>query len=379
MLHGWNYLASGSYNDVYLNQEKTLVFKIQQSREDRADNPERSVRLWNLFNSHITPPAQRITIEDKSGWICPYIEGSFNVSDTEISDIVLDIFNRTGRILVDAVAKHNFIKTNPPNSQVVCIDFGLALALECQEDNASREKSITSLETWENIKTELSSFFKQSTLTQPLSTALIKALLFIKLNRPDMHNADFLRNNKTLIKKLATAYDIYQNEMNYLNANLLKQIDDCFLNKEVVRSQPSLEVNTIMATPEIILSPESQRLPLIKAYCEMELNNYLISREQSMTSLALIPLINNSFFRNQELTARKVNAVNNAIANLKKAKSIQALSQVIKTLDTPDLLSSSYTYGLEQAIKKCQSVLTERISDQEENPTTVCICYTQDT
>jgi hypothetical protein len=91
-----------------------------------TDLPERSVRLWNEINPDLEPEATLISTEMGDGWACPFIKG-VQASDHEMSVALIDIFNRTGRIVVDATAPENFIKT--PSGKVVCIDIGMALQI----------------------------------------------------------------------------------------------------------------------------------------------------------------------------------------------------------------------------------------------------------
>lgn len=207
----WNLLGKGSFNKAYLSDDGQEVLKIQKSNAliAEADTPERSVRLWNLINPNVQPPARLETDAALgAGWVCPYIEG-VQASDEDMVSALIDIFNRTGRIVVDAPAPDNFIKRS--DGLVVCIDVGLAVRLErCAEEQNSQflQTSQTSLTTWGIIKERFdTAFFKtwDTTYTQTINT--IKALLFIKDARPDIYDASFLKNDPNLISQLAKAYD----------------------------------------------------------------------------------------------------------------------------------------------------------------------------
>ena len=155
-------LGEGSYNIAIRSNDGQSVLKIQKfdldydeitgekdNEEERpqTDTPERSVRLWNTINEGLEPQAVRLELNNLEinttkpdgttallkgvGWVCPYVEG-VQASDKEIQGAVLDIFNRTGRIITDATGKKNFLRT--PDGTIVCIDIGMALEMEKREE-----------------------------------------------------------------------------------------------------------------------------------------------------------------------------------------------------------------------------------------------------
>ena len=213
ILMRWRRLGAGSYNTSYRSEDGTLVFKVSHDASP-TDLPERSVRLWNLLNAHIQPPAKisRQKINDKwvTGWICPYIEGR-QATDQETRDELLNIFNRTGRIITDATAPNNFLRAR--NGQIICIDIGHALEMEKRETAAlvglTRKPSLTSLEAWSEHYDHQSgrSWINNAQLAFPKAINAIKALLFIKNHRPDITNVSFLQKSSKTIQLLAQAYD----------------------------------------------------------------------------------------------------------------------------------------------------------------------------
>jgi hypothetical protein len=229
----WFPLAHGNYNSVYSNSEeddkKTLVFKVQhvehilESLRD-ADSPERSIRLWNLINPDLHPPAElHENPELGRGWVCPYVQG-VQASDDEILAALLQIFNRTGRIVIDAISDKNFLRT--PSGQIVCIDIGMAVELERREKKPSktlkrsreempphvltRQKSEMSLTLWNELELDFDEYFSCDYAKEnyPKTAQVIQALLFIKIKRPDISNVDFLDGNLELIANLENAYSI---------------------------------------------------------------------------------------------------------------------------------------------------------------------------
>lgn len=209
----WTRIGKGSYNIAYRNEDSTLVFKAAQD-DSPSDLPERSVRLWNLINPHLYPPAKvsRQKIDGKwvRGWTCPYVIG-VQASDKEMRSALLDIFNRTGRIVADAVAENNFLKT--PSGDIVCIDIGHALEMEQRETVAlvglQRKPSFTSLDTWVDLydTPKGSAWLNKNQKIFPKTIRTIKALLFIKQHRADITNVDFLKKSPKTIKLLAIAYN----------------------------------------------------------------------------------------------------------------------------------------------------------------------------
>lgn len=208
----WILLGHGSYNMAYRNEDSTLVFKAALN-DSPTDVPERSVRLWNLLNPHIKPLAeiskQKINGKWVKGWTCPFVRG-VQASDKQIREKLLDIFNRTGRIIMDAVASNNFLQT--PSGEIVCIDIGHALEMEHRQTAAlvglPRKPSFTSLETYvELYDPRESDWLKKNEKDFPKSIRTIKALSFIKIHRPDITNVNFLKVSPKTIKLLAEAYD----------------------------------------------------------------------------------------------------------------------------------------------------------------------------
>lgn len=208
----WVPLGHGSYNMAYRNEDSTLVFKVAMNHSPN-DLPERSVRLWNLLNPNIQPPAriakQKINGRLVKGWICPFVKG-VQANDKEIRGALLDIFNRTGRIIMDANARENFLRT--PSGDIVCIDIGHALEMEHRETveliGIPRKPSLTSLETYDEYDSPGGrAWLNKREKNFPKSIRTIKALSFIKLHRPDITNVNFLKRSPKTIKLLAKAYD----------------------------------------------------------------------------------------------------------------------------------------------------------------------------
>jgi hypothetical protein len=214
-------LGSGQYNDAYLSPGKDQVLKIQKNPA-HSDTPERSVRLWNSINPDLHPKAIEIQINsERTGWVCPFIKG-VQASDKEIASALLDIYNRTGRVIADAAGPNNFLKRDGDN-KVICIDVGMAVQMEIREEaNSSssplkRSNSIVSQDLIEGFwpvtdgveaedEESINSWLDGQRGEHPQTIDTIKALFFIKKNQgPDMMDVSCLQDNPQLVTQLANA------------------------------------------------------------------------------------------------------------------------------------------------------------------------------
>ena len=258
----WSELGRGEYNEVYQSKDKQHVLKIQRAdlskNEQRPDLPERSVRIWNEINPDL--PAEIAQTKRGKGWICPFIAGE-HPSDQEISDCVIEIFNKTGRILSDAPGQRNFVKT--PEGRVVCIDIGLALEMEQRQlvvfsGGHKRKKSVDSLEIWKNLTAGFFTFFQDALYSKPITTNTVRALLFIKANRPDIFDASFLKQSTALTEQLAKGYQIQ-----YLISALKKQGHDMHYIQYIL-SIRKLDANDIRTLADLDRStPLQVAVPLV--------------------------------------------------------------------------------------------------------------------
>ena len=206
----WTELSSGLFNQVYIDGKHQKVLKTQRANLDEKekvlDEPHRSKRIWDEINFEKWGKA---TLHS-SGWVCPYIPGE-RASDQEMSECVIEIFNHTGRIVVDAPAKSTNIKKTPEGKSV-CIDVGCAFQLEQRttvvyKGGLTRRRSQDSLDTWAWMGPQFKGFFQDRAYSYPITTNTIQALLFIKANYPNVVNANFLKYDSDLIYKLADAYN----------------------------------------------------------------------------------------------------------------------------------------------------------------------------
>ena len=259
-----------------------LFFKVAKSPEEgepdnpvrNMDNYARSIRIWNEINPNLSPPAsiQEITINGKKfiGWVCPYVEG-VQASDAEISQKLIDIYNKTGRIIVDATAKNNFLKT--PSGNIVCIDIGMAVKLESRDESKlhglKRQSSFASLEAWDKMVDAYSEWFstEPKNIQSPQTIQTIKALLFIKQHRPDLSNIQFLQHGGQELSILAQAFDL---EHPNPNAPL------------PTKEQISEGINT---AERLLIAQQDLDLEAIKEYCRVKLSAVL-TPDNSPTKLS---------------------------------------------------------------------------------------------
>ncbi|ASQ46200.1 hypothetical protein [Legionella clemsonensis] len=268
MSKNWDFLGEGSYNTVYVSLDKRLVLKIPRT-DAKTDTPERAIKLWNAINPHLSPSATLIDTEKGRGWICPFIEGT-PASDIEISNALIDIYNRTGRIVIDAIVKGNFIKASSFNNQVICVDIGWALQLEDRENtfflHSTRQKSDVSMET-----------FKKSFLFDPIKLAdlspdyphtiqILKALTQIKFVCPDIFNVSLLKTNRSLVKMLAANWLSPGDKIEELREKVKAVFPEyCFITNKPYKEQG--KVNSSKNVTDIIQRQRKFYLDNIKEYC----------------------------------------------------------------------------------------------------------------
>lgn len=187
----WNYLGSGSYNNVYRLHEGDLVYKIPRNEHfSETEDPSRAVRLWNLINSDLVPAAALLD----EGWIAPYISGTIPI-ETDICHSLIDIYNRTKRIVVDPGMSGNFIKQEG-SGKTICVDIGYALRMD-----VLMSKSQDSLDCWLKMRNVFD--VNMDNGGQDIAN-MAWALLFIAENYPEIENVDVLKNNPDLVLRLST-------------------------------------------------------------------------------------------------------------------------------------------------------------------------------
>ena len=338
----WTEFAEGRYNRVFHNEDYSLVLKIQKGNSI-ADAPERSVRLWNELNPHLSPPAQTMQSIHGLGWVCPYVHGRA-ASDKEMMLGVLDIFNRTGRIVVDATSTKNFIVTT--EGTLVCVDVAMALQLEQREKAylthpKAKRLSQDSIMTWDDKYLAYGPFFANHREDKPKTISLIKALLFIRFYRPDIYDASFLKDDPKLRGNLAIAYELHVRE-----------------NKKIFGPQQKITSSTRIAEAlDNLLIKRTINLESIKKSCIRELYRYINSRGSLNANQEFQPSWVTRLFRNPMLTMRKTNDALRLINALQQTESLKQLQSTLANISEKKVLFfSNFSSGYESSIAKCLEI-----------------------
>lgn len=359
---GWLKFKSGNYNKVYKSSDGKSVLKIQKTNfEDKQfmafDKPERSVRLWNLINPHIGI-ARVHNSEHGKGWVCPFVPG-VTASDLEISNELIAIFNRTGRIIVDASGFRNFLRT--PEGKIVCVDMGMALQMEPREPEfvkkKDRRKSITSQQAWRLLsKAFTQDFFKESHDYTPQTIDTIKALLFIKLYRPDIDTVDFLKQNTELLTLLATCYDKENPTVGLKELNRYVPTHAPTPHKPA----PSNWQQAIFDRLCYILNYQPDDLENIKNICKGILANYMSSRGYINYQFRFFPSTMTVLFRDQNITKQKALIVDKLFWEIKKASSVEEIEYHIQNARASNqpFETTCRTSGLSMTLSQCNFIIT---------------------
>lgn len=263
---------------------------------------------------------------------------------------LIDIFNRTGRIVVDIATSKNFITR--PNGQVVCVDIGLALLLEKREGIAlgNRRNSEISLAFWRDTESFYDGYFLKASLIKSYAVRICKALLFIKEHRPDIVNVDFLKNNPNIVKILATAYK--SQELMHLakeivdQSNENKKIPDISLNKKDILSE------AIETGKKTLLNEQDITIENLKESCIRELARYLQSRG-SIKDKEFSASLRTFFFRTT-LALVKAEYVKVMMNKINQAETTDVIKEIVRQAQQDKMLTKSYTTsGLSLSLSRC--------------------------
>ncbi len=358
----WKKLGSGTYNTAYQSQDGRSVLKIQHNKTYVTDSPERSVRIWNELNPTLPPPAYMTHTKHGNGWVCPFVSGD-QASDKDMSSALISIYNHSGRIVVDAMSAKNFIKA--PNGQVVCVDIGMALQMERREEvRFTRRKSIVSLEAWRDMNRSYDPYFQRNRTVYPETVDTIKALLFIKSNRPDIFDAGFLKNAPTLVTKLARAYD--KQGVHDALVDLDRATPGPIIIEPVRPPKPRITPEEVKDGRNILIKERPVTLNNIKESCVKELEKYIRSRGSINTQGDFEPSFITKIFRNKVLIATKIDAAKQLIALINDAGSIDDIQKNIDDLQiNPDSLKARFGSGLRSSLGKCLLIIE---TAKKENP-----------
>jgi len=281
---GWHYLGEGTFNCVYQGtiNGSPVVYKVAKTFTSNPsykstvvmDIPSRSVRLWDEINPDLLPTACLY----REGWIAPFVEGS-KPAALEVCDALIELYQRTGRIVVDAISSGNFKKNK--SGKIICVDIGFALRLEKESDE---EKSESSLNFWVNQQEMYRRYFKKYEKENEDDRTIIetiKALLVLQHFRPDTRVLSPIKRGD-LIKRLAAVYgdskQIKLPEALSEEINEILPINIAYFSKVYLLLKP-------------ILSKESYSIEIKAALCKAHLKNKLslsqVGLVQSLINLNL--------------------------------------------------------------------------------------------
>ena len=216
---GWFFLGAGSFNFAFraclLNREGSwrpldIVLKIPKAEfipfhlmnsdgqaVDELDRPGRAVRLWNEINPRL------VAKEYGRGWVAPYVGGR-DLSEEEVITTIIDLYKRTGRILVDALTPGNLKST--PDGRIVCVDVGYALKLYSINTD-DLDFSVASTESWDCMREQFTPYFAYLNNKYPAAVKTIKALLILRYFKSDFREVALLQQNSFLRLALSQLYD----------------------------------------------------------------------------------------------------------------------------------------------------------------------------
>lgn len=179
------WLGQGNYNAVftakYPGEDKpTRVAQLKKisihNLEDHsrvltlADDPAREKRLLmeihpDVFTDKNTRVITvRINGDVYAGLEMPFIPGQATAL-RKLPSLLLDIYLRTGRIVIDGIARGNFLtyKTAQGKEKTILIDvtFAVKLAAKCQAaEQEAMASSQTSIDVWDSMRSVYVEFFK---------------------------------------------------------------------------------------------------------------------------------------------------------------------------------------------------------------------------
>lgn len=246
--------------------------------------------------------------------------------DTTIARALLGIYNRTGRIIIDASIPGNLIVT--AENKVVCVDVGMALILEEKEDDClhryARRKSIVSNEAWELVHRDGidERILKDNKSELPKTLMTTRALLFIRTHRPDISNVDFLNNDPSLLEKLSKAY------------------------------------NSEIKDDAIQLLEDKQPVSLsgVKYACTQALQKYIDSRGSMDENRKFSASRLTKWFRNEVAVRRKVDCAEKLIGKINQARSIVEIESALNDTSHNPSFSKGWMSGFMRCIGLCRVI-----------------------
>ena len=243
----WKFIAKGGYNTAYLSDktytieghtslwvlkqpiknEQSTGFKVSES----LSHPDRAIRKWRLINPNY--PAWRVS----NGWIAPYIEHTNKKTkpacDKQIADKLIEIYQATGNVVVDACGLNNFLVAG---DEVVCIDVDLAL----QYDSDASENAFSCLVSQPHFNAYLDNCAKN--FGSQRTVDVIKTLLYL-----DREACDFQLN-----KEHVTA-DMINKLYDFCEKKACLTADTMDVLWQIIQHDPNHEISNSDITPELVM------------------------------------------------------------------------------------------------------------------------------
>ncbi|MCX7120887.1 MAG: hypothetical protein NTZ67_03815 [Gammaproteobacteria bacterium] len=272
----WKFHAHGNYNAIYVHfdpndtnpsAEPILVFAQCLDPLELTDSADRKAAVWNdVFREEIIINEKFKASVYEAGCILPYIayQKDHNkecvLPETYLlCNAILDMFEKTGRIVLDAIAPGNFV-TRLSDGKVICIDAGFALRFDVSKKNNREkilfvdekathqitgfenddafEKSVTSLSVWPKKASLYIDYFNQ--YNQKIGTpyyfiiTFIKALIVLATLNLELKTTDVLRPTKNwpsnlldpqweFIMELAALFDSKTPDLKLPQSHLFKK------------------------------------------------------------------------------------------------------------------------------------------------------------
>jgi len=155
-----------------------------------------------------------------------------------------------------------------------------------------------------DLQNDFDPFFQKCHRIYPQSINTVKALPFIKNNRPDIFDVGFLKKDPTLINKLAKEYDIQ-------------------------KTSPNEYLYRINPVKEILIKITPLTFENIKQSCLIELQRYIASRGSMNDNGDFSPSLITRFFRKRLLTEQKVKATFDLIIKIKGSVSAKEIDNAL--------------------------------------------------
>ena len=188
----WKQLGFGTYNQAFVDQVKSVVFKKAHRLDDFLDAPERAVRVYREIHGECAAWFGALLLKKDrkdvdgswyEGWFSDYFKG-VQARDLDIVRVVVDIYRRTRRIVVDATARNNIL-INRQDRRLRCIDTGFALLLPASPivtTKRARALSPTSKSAWVDDAKNLADyekFYEDCAAFFPMTTLVVRGLLLL--------------------------------------------------------------------------------------------------------------------------------------------------------------------------------------------------------